>query len=356
MDFAQRIEFEESVKSKLESKKGLLHVKEEKLGNEIVRMEFDQIIKFEENIKPKLESKEGLMRIKEEKIDSIEEKLNFLSSTEKDLSSFHQTIEFEEDIKPKLESKEGLLVIKKEKTDLTKDLSSIRKEIVEMDFAQTIEFEENIKPKLESKEGFLQIKQEKMDSSEIKAEYLSIKKEPLHINREINDELPTGIDVFETLNGKKCSTCFKVLKSKSQLKRHIFYTHERKEAGMSKEKESKKEKKHLKVLGVNNVDVNSDKKAHKCSKCLRSGSYFDYMDTVDIYVHEGKTVYKCRNCGKVSNNKTQMINHANQEAKKMYQCSICGKVFGQKGVFKEHYRQHKEKKAPLCSMCGSHRW
>ena len=64
MDFAQTIEFEESVKSKLESKERLLHVKEEKLGNEIVRMEFDQIIKFEENLKPKLEFKEGLMRIK----------------------------------------------------------------------------------------------------------------------------------------------------------------------------------------------------------------------------------------------------------------------------------------------------
>ena len=147
------------------SKKGLLHVKEEKLGNEIVRMEFDQIIRFEENIKPKLESKEELMRIKEEKIDSTEEKLKFLSSAEKDLSSFHQTIEFEEGIK--LESKEGLLGIKKEKIDRTKDLSSIGKEIVEMDFAQTIEFEENIKPKLESKEGLLQIKQEKMDSPEL---------------------------------------------------------------------------------------------------------------------------------------------------------------------------------------------
>ena len=323
-------------------------------------MDFDQIIKFEDNIKPKVEYKK-LMRIKEEKIDSTEEKLKFLSSAEKDLSSFHQTIEFEEDIKPQLESKEGLLRIKKEKIDLTKDLSSIQIEIVEMDFAQTIEFEENIEPKLESKEGLLRNKQEKMDSQEI--EYLEIKKESLHIKKEINDELPTGVDAFETLNGKKpyqCSICEKGFCLEDSLKQHTADVHEEKEAKMSKEKKSKKKKKHCKVIGANHVDVNADKKdhkkAHKCSKCLRSGSYFDYMDTVDICVHEGKTVYKCRNCGKVSNNKTQMINHANHEAKKMYQCSICGKSFGQKGVFKQHYRQHKEKKAPQCSICGSHRW
>ena len=67
-------------------------------------MNLVQIIEFEENIKPKLGSKEGLIRIKEEKIDSTEEKLKFLSSAEKDLSSirkecvemdFHQTKEFE---------------------------------------------------------------------------------------------------------------------------------------------------------------------------------------------------------------------------------------------------------------------
>ena len=50
MDFAQRKEFEESVKPKLESKEGLLLFKEEKLGSEIVRMEFGLNNKvFEEN-------------------------------------------------------------------------------------------------------------------------------------------------------------------------------------------------------------------------------------------------------------------------------------------------------------------
>ena len=205
MDLAQTIEFEENFRPKLESKEGLIHIKEENIdptknlssvGKEIVRMDVDQTIMFEENIKPKLESKEGLLRIKEETIDSTEEKLKFLVSAEKDLSvvgkeivqmDFAQTIEFEENIEPKLESKEGLLRIKKEKIDPIKDFSCIGKEIfemefhqtiefqedikpkleskegIQMDFAQTIEFEENIEPKLESKEGLLRIKKEKID-------------------------------------------------------------------------------------------------------------------------------------------------------------------------------------------------
>ena len=191
MDLAQSIEFEENFRPKLESKEGLLHIKEEKIdptknlssvGKEIVRMDFDQTIVFEENIQPKLESKERLLCIKEETIDSTEEKLKFLASAEKDLSvdgkeidqmDFAQTIKFEENIKPKLESKEGLFLIKKEKIDPTKDLSCIGKEIVEMDFHQTIEFEENIKPKLESKEGILRIKEEKIDSTEEKLKFLA---------------------------------------------------------------------------------------------------------------------------------------------------------------------------------------
>ena len=59
------------------------------------------------------------------------------------------------------------------------------------------------------------------------------------------------------------------------------------------------------------------------------------MDTVDICVHEGKTVYKCLFCSKVSYDKIVMATHANHEAKKMHQCSICGKAFGQNGVFKQ---------------------
>ena len=181
MDLAQTIEFEENFRPKLESKEGILLIKEEKIdptkhlssvGKEIVRMDFDETIVFEENIMPKLESKEGLLCTKEETIDSAKEKLKFLASAEKDLSvvgkeivqmDFAQTIEFEENIKPKVESKEGLLCIKKEKIDPRKDFSCIGKEMVEMDFLQTIEFEENIKPKLESKEGILHLKEEKSD-------------------------------------------------------------------------------------------------------------------------------------------------------------------------------------------------
>ena len=74
-----------------------------------------QTIEFEETFKSKLESKEGLLHIKEEKLDPTNIKLDFLSTAAKDLSSvgnenvktdFDQMIKFEENIMPKLESKE----------------------------------------------------------------------------------------------------------------------------------------------------------------------------------------------------------------------------------------------------------
>ena len=60
-------------------------------------MDFAQKIEFEESVTPKLESKEGLLHIKEEKIDPTAEKLKFLSSAEKDLSSIRkECVEIEE--------------------------------------------------------------------------------------------------------------------------------------------------------------------------------------------------------------------------------------------------------------------
>ena len=153
MDFAQTIEFEESVTPKLvESKKGLLHIKEEKIdptinlssgGKEIVRMDIDPTIEFEENVKPKEESKEGFLHINQEKNDPTEGKL------------------------------------------VSKHLSNDGKEIVEMDFDQKIEFEEHTQPKLECKEEFLQIKEEKINPKKDKLEFLAsvAKKNPQHWKR-----------------------------------------------------------------------------------------------------------------------------------------------------------------------------
>ena len=252
MDLAQTIEFEENFRPKLESKEGILLIKEEKIdptkhlssvGKEIVRMDFDETIVFEENIMPKLESKEGLLCIKEETIDFAKEKLKFLASAEKDLSvvgkeivqmDFAQTIEFEENIKPKVESKEGLLCIKKEKIDPRKDFSCIGKEMVEMDFLQTIEFEENIKPKLESKEGILHLKEEKSDSTEEKLKFLASGEKNLsNVGKEIVEmDFAQTIQFEEDMKPKLESKEFSMkTEVKTEVKEESFETFEAREQG-----------------------------------------------------------------------------------------------------------------------------
>ena len=65
--------------------------------------------------------------------------------------------------------------------------------------------------------------------------------------------------------GQKSSTKGLEIGQKVQLRQQIVDVHEGKEAEMSKEKNSKKKKKHLNVRESNNIDVHKEEKAHKCS-------------------------------------------------------------------------------------------
>ena len=288
MDLVQTIEFEENFKPKLESKEGLLHIKEEKIdptedttvskhlsndGKEIVKMDFGQKIEFDQCTRPKLECKDEFLQIKDKKIKPKEVKIELLSSVAKKIPNvgkesvkmdFDQNIEFEEDVKPKLESKGGLLHINQEKNDPTevklvsKDLSNNGKEIVKMDFGQKIKFEELTQPKLECKEEFLQIKEVKINPKKEKLECVgkgSIKmdfdqiiafEEDLkpkleskgvlfQIKEEKIDQLEIKegrfdikqepFDIKEEIEDFKCSICDGLFDSKRLLKMHIFTVH-----------------------------------------------------------------------------------------------------------------------------------
>ena len=436
MDFDEIIEFEE----------GLLGIKEEKIdptkvkleflstaqkdlssiGKENVKMDFDEIIEFEEDMKPKLESKEGLLGIKEEKIDPPKVKLEFLSTAAKDLSSvgkeivktdFDQTIEFEENVKPKHESKGELLHIKEEKIDPTegklvsKHLFKDGKEIVKMNFDQKIVFEEHSQPKLECKEEFLQIKEEKIEPTEVKLEFLSSvakkipivgkesvkmdfdqiivkpklesKEELFHIKEEkivspvIKEERldikEEPFDIKEETENFKCSICVGLFDSKRRLNMHIFNVHEKKKPyecsicekffytnGCLKQHnaaahEEIKSNKCSKCDGIfsskrQRLKTNETacrcvqpKKAYKsnskCPKCSKCGSHFSFINTVHICVHDGKKFYKCRivydMCDYVSDTMWEMKSH------------ISANHGGKKYVFKEYHKKRYE-----CAFCG----
>ena len=140
-------------------------------------------------IKPKLESKEGLLNIKKEKKYSL---------------SVKRKIEIE--VKP--EMKEEPLYIKEEPLDIKEEALDIKEE------------------PLDIKEEALDIKAEAVD---IKEEAVDIRKEHLEIKGEIDNQLQTGVYVFETLDGKKrykCSICKKDFGTTDRLKLHVSAFHE----------------------------------------------------------------------------------------------------------------------------------
>ena len=65
--------------------------------------------------------------------------------------------------------------------------------------------------------------------------------------------------------GQKSSTKGLEIGQKVRIKQQTVDVHEGKEADMSKEKKSKKKKKHLNVFESNDIDVHKKEKAQKCS-------------------------------------------------------------------------------------------
>ena len=228
------------------------------VGKENVKMDFGSNNKIWTGHQAKLESKEGLLRIKEEKIDPTKVKLEFLSTAANDMSSvgkeivkmdFDQIMESEVDIKPKKESKEGLLGIKEEKIDPTKVkleflstaancLSSVGKEIVKtdqlktgVDFFKTLDGNKryicSICEKDFGREGSL--KQHNADAHE--------EKEALKCSKNQYKCSTCDARFFEKVIEKwpksfKCLICGKALAK--NLKKHIIRVHEGKCLGCVK--------------------------------------------------------------------------------------------------------------------------
>ena len=162
--------------------------------------------------------------------------------------------------------------------------------------------------------------------------------------------------------GQKSSTKGLEIGQKVQLRQQTVDVHEGKEAEMSKEKKSKKKKKHLKVIKANNFDVHEEKKARKSpTKGLDIGQKVQLrQQTVDV--HEGKEADMSKE--KKSKKKKKHLNviesndidvHKKEKAQK---CSTKGLDISQKVSLKqqeaEMSKDKKFKKKKNCLICEKH--
>ena len=103
-------------------------------------------------------------------------------------------------------------------------------------------------------------------------------------------------DVHEEKKARKSPTKGLDIGQKVQLRQQTFDVHEGKEAEMSKEKKSKKKKKHLKVIESNNVDAHKEKKAHKCSTKRLDISQKVSLKQQEAEISKEKKSKKKKNC------------------------------------------------------------
>ena len=64
-----------------------------------------------------------------------------------------------------------------------------------------------------------------------------------------------------------------------------------------------------------------------------------------------ETNCKCKDCGKVFKNKSEMRNHVISDHPKIYICDTCGEEFNLSWKMEIHMREHREKKKLECDQC-----
>ena len=99
------------------------------------------------------------------------------------------------------------------------------------------------------------------------------------------------------------------------------------------------------------IDLNDDRKAHKCNQCEFTSSWVGVLRR-HLKIHSGEKSNKCTQCdyasSQASHMRTHMKTHSGEKSNKYNQCDFAS---SQTGNFRTRWKTHNGLKSNECNQC-----